>query len=63
MNNRKLRRSTGNKILFGVCSGIADFFGIDPTIVRLIWAILVCCMGTGILLYIVCALIIPPDIY
>ena len=61
MNNRKLRRSSSNKMLAGVCSGIADFFGIDPTIVRLIWAVLICCYGTGLLLYIKCAIIMPLD--
>lgn len=61
MNNRKLRRSSSNKMLAGVCSGIADFFGIDPTIVRLIWAVLICCYGTGLLLYIICAIIMPLD--
>lgn len=61
MNNRKLRRSSSNKMLAGVCSGIADFFGIDSTIVRLIWAVLICCYGTGLLLYIICAIIMPLD--
>ena len=56
--NKKLYRNTANKILAGVCSGIADYVNIDPTIVRLIWA-LIGLTGTGIVAYLVCALIIP----
>ena len=57
--NKKLYRNTKDEKLAGVCSGIAEYFGLDPTIVRLIWAIAVLCAGTGLLLYIVCAFIIP----
>ena len=56
--NKKLYRNTANKILAGVCYGIADYVNIDPTIVRLIWA-LIGLTGTGIVAYLVCALIIP----
>ena len=56
--NKKLYRNTANKFLAGVCSGIADYVNIDPTIVRLIWA-LIGLTGTGIVAYLVCALIIP----
>lgn len=59
---KKLYKSR-NAVICGVCGGIAEFFGIDPTIVRVIWALLIFCFGTGILAYIVCALVIPqkPD--
>ena len=40
----------------GVCSGIADYLNLDPTIVRLLWAVLTLAYGTGILIYIICAL-------
>ena len=40
MKNKKLYRSTNNKMISGVCAGIADFFGIDPTIVRVIYALI-----------------------
>jgi len=56
---KKLYRSEHNKKIMGVCGGIAEYFGIDPTVVRVIWAVLACCGGTGILAYIVCALIMP----
>ena len=46
---------------YGVCAGIAEYFGIDPTIVRLVWAALAL-SGTGILLYIVAALVMPENL-
>ncbi|MCF2705450.1 PspC domain-containing protein [Enterocloster clostridioformis] len=47
-----------NKMLCGVCGGIGEYFNIDPTIVRLIWAIFAC-SGPGIIAYFVAAIIIP----
>jgi phage shock protein PspC (stress-responsive transcriptional regulator) len=55
---KKLYRNSQNKMLAGVCSGLAEYINIDPTIVRVIWA-LVGLSGTGIIAYLVCALIIP----
>ena len=55
---KKLYRNTGNKMIAGVCSGIAEYLNIDPTVVRLIWA-LIGLTGAGILAYLVAALIIP----
>ena len=62
---KKLYRIKVDKKLAGVCGGFAEFFGIDPTVVRLIWALISLCAGTGILAYIVCAFVIPekPDDY
>lgn len=57
--NKKLYRDAENKKLAGVCAGIANYFSLDVSIVRLIWALFVLCAGTGILAYIACALIIP----
>ena len=56
--DKKLNRSTQNKMIAGVCAGLAEYLNIDPTIVRVIWA-LVALSGAGILAYLVCALIIP----
>ena len=56
--NKKLYRSTTNKTIAGVCAGLAEYLNIDPTIVRVIWA-LVALSGAGLLAYLVCALIIP----
>ena len=56
---KKLYRIKEGKKLAGVCGGLAEFFNIDPTVVRLIWALVVICGGVGILAYIVCAFVIP----
>lgn len=48
-----------NRVLCGVCSGIADYLNIDPVIVRLLWIIAIFCFGTGILAYIIAAIIMP----
>ena len=55
---KKLYRSTHNKMIAGVCSGLAEYINIDPTIIRVIWA-LVGLSGAGLIAYLVCALIIP----
>ena len=55
---KKLYRNTENKMIAGVCSGLAEYINIDPTIVRLIWA-LIALSGAGILAYLLAAIIIP----
>lgn len=55
---KKLYRSYNKKIC-GVCAGIGEYFDIDPTLVRLGWAVLTLFFGSGILLYILAAIIIP----
>ena len=56
--NKKLYRSSTNRMLAGVCAGIAEYLNMDPTIIRVIWA-LVGLSGAGIVAYLICALIIP----
>ena len=56
--DRKLYRSNNNKMLCGVCGGLGEYLNIDPTIVRLIWAIFIC-SGPGIIAYFIAALVIP----
>ena len=59
MNNKKLFRSTTNRMVCGVCGGIAEYFNLDPGIIRLLWVIF-CFAGTvGIWLYIAAAIILP----
>ncbi len=58
MDGRKLYRSRKNRMLCGVCGGIGEYLNIDPTLVRLL-AVLLGCSGTGILVYIIAAIIIP----
>jgi phage shock protein PspC (stress-responsive transcriptional regulator) len=58
MSDKKLTRATDGK-LFGVCGGLANYFGLDATLVRVIWLLLVLCAGTGILAYIILAILMP----
>ena len=56
---KRLYKIEDGKKLCGVCGGIAEYFDLDPTIIRLLWIILILCAGTGILAYFVAALIMP----
>ena len=57
--SKKLYKSNTNKMLEGVCGGIAEYFGVDPTIVSLAWVVFCALGGSGILAYIIAAIIIP----
>ena len=59
MSNKKLFKSSVYRMLCGVCGGIAEYFNIDPTLVRLVWVIITLMGGAGILAYIIAAIIIP----
>lgn len=60
--SRRLTRTRSGRMITGVCSGMADFADIDPTIVRILLAVLtVLTSGAGILLYVVATLIIPEE--
>lgn len=56
---RRLYRSEENRMICGVCSGIAEYFNLDPTLVRLGWVLISCLWGAGLLAYIIAAIIIP----
>lgn len=56
---KRLYKIEEGKKLCGVCGGIAEYFDLDPTIIRLLWIILIFCAGTGILAYFIAALIMP----
>lgn len=56
---RRIYRSRKNRMIAGVCGGIAEYLNIDPAIVRLIMALLVLANGLGIILYILAVIIIP----
>jgi len=49
----------GDKKLFGVCSGLADYFDLDHTIMRIIFLVGIFMFGTGVLLYIILAIVMP----
>lgn len=57
--DRKLYRSDDNRLICGVCGGLGEFFNIDPTIVRLVFALLSVFGGSGIGLYLLAVFIIP----
>jgi phage shock protein C len=61
MNNKKLYRSMVDKKLCGVCGGIAEYFNLDPTIIRLLWVVMTLFTAAfpGVLAYIICTLIVP----
>lgn len=56
---KKLRRSSKDNKICGVCGGIAEFFGVDATIVRILFVLFTLAGGSGILLYIAMAIIMP----
>lgn len=56
---KKLRRSRTNRMLLGVCGGIGEYLGIDPTVVRICWALFCMLGGSGILAYLIFALLMP----
>jgi len=66
MKNRKrnsmkkqLMRSGSDQKIAGVCAGVANYFDVDPTIVRVIWGVLAFCYGAGIVAYIILWIIAP----
>lgn len=60
-SKKRLYRSRTDRRVAGVCGGIADYLAVDPTLVRIIWAIFALAGGPGIVIYIVMAAIIPEE--
>ena len=58
---KKLYKSNTNKVIDGVCGGIGEYFNIDPTLVRLGWVIFCALGGSGVLAYIIAAIVMPQD--
>jgi len=58
MEGKKLYKSAVDKKIAGVCGGIAEYFNVDSTLIRLAWVVF-CLGGSGVLAYILAALIIP----
>lgn len=57
---KKLYKIEEGKKLDGVCGGIAEYLNVDPTLIRALWALVtLCTVGTGIIGYLVCAIIMP----
>ena len=56
---KRLYRSETNRMLSGVCGGLADYLNVDATFVRLVWVLVMLFGGTGLLLYVIAALVVP----
>ena len=62
MEQKKLVRTVDNRMICGVCGGVGKYFNVDPTLVRLIWVLAsVLGAGSGLLIYIIAAIIIPEE--
>ena len=61
MDGKRLYRSKKDRMICGVCGGIANYFNIDPTLVRLAFGLIAMGAGSGILAYIIAAIIIPDE--
>jgi len=56
---RRLYRSRTEKMIAGVCGGVAEYFNTDPTVVRLLWVLITALGGAGVLLYIILWIVMP----
>ena len=61
MDIKRLVKSNQDRIFCGVCGGIGQYFGIDATLIRLVWVVFGLAGGSGLLAYILAAIIIPAD--
>ena len=61
MDGKRLYRSKKDRMICGVCGGIANYFNIDPTLVRLAFVLIAMGAGSVILAYIIAAIIIPDE--
>ncbi len=59
--DKQLRRSRSDRLIAGVCGGLGDYLGIDPVIIRLVWALSIFGFGTGLLLYVLAWILIPEE--
>ena len=57
--DKKLYKSQGDRKLCGVCGGLGEFFGIDASLIRLAWIVFSLLGGSGVLAYIIAAIVIP----
>lgn len=59
--NKRLYRAREERQLAGVCGGVAEYLGLDPTLVRLLWVIFAIAGGPGVLLYVIMAAVVPEE--
>lgn len=60
-DHRRLRRSSRDKKIAGICGGFGEYFNVDPTLVRVLWILAVLLGGTGLLLYVILWIVMPLD--
>ena len=58
---KRLYKSSTDKKVCGVCGGIANYFDVDPSVIRLIWVIFTLAGGSGLIAYIIAAIIMPDE--
>ncbi|WP_363317195.1 PspC domain-containing protein, partial [uncultured Porphyromonas sp.] len=56
---KRLYRSRGDRMLGGVCGGIAEYFNMDSSLVRILWVLFTLMGGSGLLIYLICLVVIP----
>jgi len=59
---KRLTRSKHDRKIAGICGGMGEYFGIDPTVIRIAWVIFGLCVGGGILAYLIAWLLIPETV-
>lgn len=60
-NGKKIMRPREGRKIAGVCQALANFFGLDVSIIRIVWLLAVLLAGTGLLAYLICWLVIPEE--
>lgn len=60
-NGQKIVRPREGRKIAGVCQALANFFGLDVNIIRIVWLLAVLLGGTGLLAYLICWLVIPEE--
>ena len=63
MNNdyKRLKRSRSNRMICGVCGGVGEYLNVDPTVIRILWIFCAFALGSGLLAYIIAAIIMPEE--
>ena len=59
MENKRLYKSKFDRKILGVCGGVAEYFNIDPTLVRVLWVLATLFLGGGLIAYIIAAILMP----
>ncbi len=58
-NGKRLTKSASDRMICGVCGGVAEYFEVDPTLIRILWIIFLLMGGSGVLAYIIAAIVMP----